>query len=189
MFQTIVPNLGQAVFYALDRGPNKGQLRPAIITRVWDPSPNEQSAVQPQIFTDALNDGLNCIEWRSSVLQGESPGQWQYDQTVLLPLAGVPDSPEDVPAQHAKLEEGRLARIVEAKETRVAFDKILQNVKASQRGTHDEWDAVSQVEIHLKEAIMWLGMRLKALDAPNPYPNSYKPENTVVDKTADGLKL
>lgn len=41
----------------------------------------------------------------------------------------------------------------------------------------------------LQEAIMWLGMDLKRLDTPNPYPNSYKPENTIIDKTADGLKL
>ena len=41
----------------------------------------------------------------------------------------------------------------------------------------------------MKEAIMWLGMNLKQLGNENPYPNSYKPENAIVDPTADDLKL
>lgn len=47
----------------------------------------------------------------------------------------------------------------------------------------------------LQEAVMWLGMDLKRINdaAPgaveNPYPNSKDPSNTVIDKTADGLKL
>lgn len=47
----------------------------------------------------------------------------------------------------------------------------------------------------LKEAVMWLGMDLKAINDENPgavadpYPNSKDPSNTVIDKTADGLKL
>lgn len=46
----------------------------------------------------------------------------------------------------------------------------------------------------LQEAAMWLGMDLKAINdefggAENPYPNSKDPNNTVIDKTADGLKL
>lgn len=41
----------------------------------------------------------------------------------------------------------------------------------------------------LQEAIMWLGMDLKALNTPNPYPNSYNPESPTIDPTADGLKL
>lgn len=47
----------------------------------------------------------------------------------------------------------------------------------------------------LQEAVMWLGMDLKAIndEAPgtveNPYPNSKDPSNTVIDPTADGLKL
>ena len=41
----------------------------------------------------------------------------------------------------------------------------------------------------LQEAIMWLGMDLKDIGAPNPYPQSYNPESPVVEPTADGLKL
>ena len=41
----------------------------------------------------------------------------------------------------------------------------------------------------LQEAVMWLGMDLKRLNEPNPYPNSMDPSNTKIDATADGLKL
>lgn len=47
----------------------------------------------------------------------------------------------------------------------------------------------------LQEAVMWLGMDLKAIGeenpgaAENPYPHSKDPSNTVIDKTADGLRL
>lgn len=47
----------------------------------------------------------------------------------------------------------------------------------------------------LQEAVMWLGMDLKAINeespgaCENPYPNSKDPTNTKVDPTADGLKL
>lgn len=41
----------------------------------------------------------------------------------------------------------------------------------------------------LQEAIMWLGMDLKRLNEPNPYPESKNPENTKIEPTADGLKL
>ena len=41
----------------------------------------------------------------------------------------------------------------------------------------------------LQEAIMWLGMDLKRLGNPNPYPESYNPNSTKVEPTADNLKL
>lgn len=47
----------------------------------------------------------------------------------------------------------------------------------------------------LQEAVMWLGMDLKAINeeqpgaVDNPYPNSKDPGNTKIDPTADGLKL
>jgi len=41
----------------------------------------------------------------------------------------------------------------------------------------------------LQEAVMWLGMDLKRLNEPNPYPNSKDPSNTTIEPTADGLKL
>jgi len=46
----------------------------------------------------------------------------------------------------------------------------------------------------LQEAVMWLGMDLKAINdesggSENPYPNSKDPSNTKIEPTADGLKL
>lgn len=47
----------------------------------------------------------------------------------------------------------------------------------------------------IQEAIMWLGMDLKAMKeegvsgCENPYPQSYNPESPVIEPTADGLKL
>lgn len=42
----------------------------------------------------------------------------------------------------------------------------------------------------LEEAVMWLGMDLKRLGGPNPYPNSKDPNTgSKVDPTADGLKF
>lgn len=46
----------------------------------------------------------------------------------------------------------------------------------------------------LQEAVMWLGMDLKRIGDlqgvnTNPYPHSKDPSNTIIDKTADGLKL
>jgi hypothetical protein len=47
----------------------------------------------------------------------------------------------------------------------------------------------------IQEAIMWLGMDLKAINeespgaSPSPYPESYNPDSPVIEPTADGLKL
>lgn len=40
-----------------------------------------------------------------------------------------------------------------------------------------------------QEGVMWLGMDLKRINDTNPYPNSKDTSNTIIDKTADGLKL
>lgn len=75
--------------------------------------------------------------------------------------------------------------IAETKTFRVELDTVLQKIKDSPRKSRER----SLVVTKLQEAIMWLGMDLKDLGTANPYPNSYKPENPVVDPTADGLKL
>ena len=42
----------------------------------------------------------------------------------------------------------------------------------------------------LQEAVMWLGMDLKRLGTPNPYPSSKDPSTGIkIEPTADGLKL
>lgn len=41
----------------------------------------------------------------------------------------------------------------------------------------------------LESCIMRQGMTLKYIGQPDPYPESKNPESTVVEPTADGLKL
>lgn len=74
--------------------------------------------------------------------------------------------------------------IIADKELRVALDAELQKLK-DLTSSRERSIAITKVQ----EAIMWLGMDLKRLDSPNPYPNSYDPTNATVDPTADGLKL
>ena len=75
-------------------------------------------------------------------------------------------------------------KIIFAKELRVYFDEGLQRLKTARKSRE-----TALATTKLQEAIMWLGMELKSLGEINPYPNSYKPENTVVDPTAQGLKF
>lgn len=70
------------------------------------------------------------------------------------------------------------------KQLRKDLDQSLQNLKELKPSRER-----ALAKTKLQEAIMWLGMDLKRLHEPNPYPNSYNPENTIVDPTADGLTL
>ena len=70
------------------------------------------------------------------------------------------------------------------KTLRKDLDKSLQNLK-SLGGSRERSLAITK----LQEAIMWLGMDLKRIGEENPYPNSYNPDNTIIDKTSDNLKL
>ncbi len=76
------------------------------------------------------------------------------------------------------------ATIVADKELRVALDAQLQKLKSLPPSREHSLSITK-----LQEAIMWLGMSLKSLNDTRPYPNSYKPENTIVEPTADNLKL
>jgi hypothetical protein len=74
--------------------------------------------------------------------------------------------------------------ITQDKSWRVNLDSVLQEIKSAPKSRER-----SLTITKLQEAIMWLGMDLKELGTPTPYPNSYNPSNVIVDKTADGLKL
>lgn len=74
--------------------------------------------------------------------------------------------------------------IKKIKECRVELDNALQNVR-----NLDSCRESSIAITKIQEAIMWLGMDLKRIGNPNPYPESYNPESSVVEPTADGLKL
>ena len=74
--------------------------------------------------------------------------------------------------------------IVQDKKARVALDEVLQFIK-EHRMSRERSLAITNIQ----QAIMWLGMDLKALGEANPYPQSYNPSNEVVEPTADGLKM
>ena len=83
--------------------------------------------------------------------------------------------------------------VAETKQYRKDLDDVLQRLKLSSiptgptpcRASRERSLAVTKIE----EAIMWLGMDLKAQGTENPYPQSYNPESPVIEPTADGLKL
>ena len=91
------------------------------------------------------------------------------------------------------------------KELRRDIDEIIQRLKISTgditrlpqvwiETNHRKSRERSLAITKLQEAVMWLGMDLKAINdesggAENPYPNSKDPSNTKIDPTADGLKL
>lgn len=70
------------------------------------------------------------------------------------------------------------------KQLRKDTDDIIQRVKGL-----DSCRETSLVITKLQEAVMWLGMDLKRLNQPNPYPESKNPESMKIEPTADGLKM
>lgn len=77
------------------------------------------------------------------------------------------------------------AEITSDKCIRRDLDSVLQGLK-SLHPSRERSLTITKIQ----EGIMWMGMDLKRL-APegNPYPQSYNPENTKVEPTADGLRL
>jgi hypothetical protein len=83
--------------------------------------------------------------------------------------------------------------IAETKQLRKELDESLQNLKKAQLNRHTRERSLAMTKI--QEAIMWLGMDLKAINeevpgsAPNPYPSSYDPTSPKIEPTSEGLKL
>lgn len=75
--------------------------------------------------------------------------------------------------------------VIQTESFRKELDFHLQILKNAERKSRERSLAVTKIE----EAIMWLGMDLKAMNTPNPYPNSKDTSNTIIDQTADGLEL
>jgi hypothetical protein len=94
----------------------------------------------------------------------------------------------------------RSAAISCTKNLRAYLDRGLQMLKAQKDICKDvasgEFENKNEVLAHvtiaqrdLESSIMRLGMVLKNIGNPNPYPESYNPASSVVHPTADGLKL
>lgn len=88
------------------------------------------------------------------------------------------------PEPEETLEEKKASDITGDKLLRKSLDEQLQNLKSL---TPSRERALATTK--LQECIMWLGMDLKRLGGPNPYPHSYDPTSSVVDPTADNLEL
>ena len=89
-----------------------------------------------------------------------------------------------------------------AKQFRKDADELLQRMKGHLKELEADYvDQGQFLDFHevgcqhvlsirdLESCIMRQGMALKYIGAPNPYPNSKDPSNTVVEPTADGLKM
>lgn len=84
--------------------------------------------------------------------------------------------------EHLKEEK---SQIVIIKELRQEIDSVIQRVKCI-----EPCREVSICITKLQEAVMWLGMDLKRLGNPNPYPGSKDPNSgDIIHPTADGLKM
>lgn len=75
--------------------------------------------------------------------------------------------------------------VVANKSLRKEIDEKIQAIK-SLPGSRERSLAITK----LQEGVMWLGMDLKRLNEPNPYPSSKDPNSgATIEPTADGLKL
>ena len=91
--------------------------------------------------------------------------------------------------------------IIAAKIFREKADVLLQHMKEHKvflalspdfEVAEEKGEAIAQHTLSIRDlesCIMRQGMALKYIGNPNPYPNSKDPSNTVVDPTADGLKM
>lgn len=70
------------------------------------------------------------------------------------------------------------------KKLRKEIDEIIQEVK-NLPGSRERSLAITK----LQEAVMWLGMDLKRIGTPDPYPESKDPSSNRIEPTADGLKM
>lgn len=83
--------------------------------------------------------------------------------------------------------------IASTKQLRKELDATLQNLRKAELDRRSRERSLALTKI--QEAIMWLGMDLKAINdanpgsQPNPYPSSDDPASPRIEPTADGLKL
>jgi len=93
--------------------------------------------------------------------------------------------------------------IIAAKTFRKEADELLQRMKEHKvflalspdfEVAEEKGEAIAQHTLSIRDlesCIMRQGLTLKYIyiGDPNPYPNSKDPSNTVVEPTADGLKM
>lgn len=75
--------------------------------------------------------------------------------------------------------------IVFDKQLRKAIDQLIQQLRMLPASRERSLSITK-----LQEGVMWLGMDLKRLNEPNPYPSSKDPSTgSKIEPTADGLKM
>lgn len=77
--------------------------------------------------------------------------------------------------------------IMDIKRLRNKLDMVVEsirNLRGRDFNTYDTNAAIGNALRYAQNTIMWLGMTLKSIGAPNPYPNSRNAENAIVDPTA-----
>lgn len=82
------------------------------------------------------------------------------------------------------LYEAKEKEILETKRLRKKLDEVLQEVKKLNK-TRETSLSVTKIQ----EGIMWLGMYLKELGTPDPYPTSKDSLDPTIHPTADNLKF
>lgn len=75
-------------------------------------------------------------------------------------------------------------QVIMSKQVRVDTDEILRKMHSMQPCRE-----MSLAITKLQEGVMWVGMNLKRLNQPNPYPNSRNTNNEKIEPTSDGLKF
>ena len=81
-----------------------------------------------------------------------------------------------------------MSEVTKIKTLRKNIDKVLQEVKEVAQEYPSREKSLSITK--LQEGIMWLGMDLKRLNEPNPYPSSKDPSTgEKIEPTADDLKM
>lgn len=78
----------------------------------------------------------------------------------------------------------KFVEIKNTKQLRKDIDEVLQRVKGLEQSRE-----TSLTITKLQEAAMWLGMNLKRLGNPDPYPESRNPNSQRIEPTSDGLKF
>ncbi len=84
---------GRIVLYTIA----PGKVRPAIIVEAWKNSAYLQGEVNLQVFTDFANDGLNPVEWKTSVPYSADgvPGTWSWTDGHACEVDAAPETPAE----------------------------------------------------------------------------------------------
>jgi hypothetical protein len=83
-----------------------------------------------------------------------------------------------------------MSLITDIKQLRQDGDAIIQRIRELGALPASAYSENQHAITKFQEGVMWLGMVLKALNEPNPYPSSKDPNTgDKIEPTADNLKF